>query len=63
MNIPLNTLHNVEFEHSGIQRCTIGRCTCGWIMRGTKAEVYNKAAVHDLEQWEVDNGTQAPNAV
>ena len=52
LTAPLSTLHTVTFE-----LVTFGRneftahCTCGWTLTGSKAEVYNRAAVHDLEQW------------
>ena len=59
LTAPLSTLHTVTFSYTTIAYAdggwgpytTIGRCTCGWVKRGAKAEVYNAAAVHDLEQW------------
>jgi hypothetical protein len=49
LTAPLSKLHTVRFHREiGV---TVARCTCGWTMRGAKAEVYNRAAVHDLEQW------------
>jgi hypothetical protein len=49
LTVPLSKLHTVAF-HRELGN-TVGRCTCGWTMRGAKAEVYNAAAVHDLDQW------------
>ena len=57
LTAPLSALHTVTFGQDTPRdatyglRLTVGRCTCGWTMRGAKAEVYNRAAVHDLEQW------------
>ena len=55
LTAPLSTLHTVTFEPWDANRkrlkITIGHCTCGWVKRGAKAEVYNAAAVHDLDQW------------
>lgn len=51
MTAPLSTLHTVNFIREGAN--TVGRCTCGWMLRGTKAEVYNRASTHDLDQWPV----------
>jgi hypothetical protein len=49
LTAPLSTLHTVTFDRE--RQTTVAHCTCGWTMRGTKAEVYNAAAVHDLDQW------------
>lgn len=48
------TEHHVQIECTR-ERSTQyrGRCSCGWIMYGTKAEVSNRAAVHDLDQYKV----------
>jgi hypothetical protein len=51
LTAPLSTLHTVTFDRE--RQNTVGRCTCGWLKRGAKAEVYNAAAVHDLGQWPV----------
>lgn len=49
-------LHNCQFEQrSGNRLDWRARCTCGWIKYGTKAEVMNAAAVHDLDQYELDH--------
>ena len=52
----LSTLHNISFARDPMHRSpdTIARCTCSWSMRGTRAEVMNRAAVHDLDQWDVE---------
>ena len=49
LTAPISTLHTVNFHRE--LGATVGRCTCGWTMRGSKAEVYNAAATHDLDQW------------
>ena len=56
LTAPLSTLHTVRFTRDGAD--TVGRCTCGWFMRGAKAEVYNRAAVHDLDQWPLTENDQ-----
>lgn len=55
LTTPLSKLHTVTFNHdywNGRKMPdTVGRCTCGWIMRGARAAVYGQAALHDLDQW------------
>ena len=54
LTVPLSKLHTVKLKLVTFGRNEFtGRCTCGWIMTGTRAEVYNAAATHDLNQWDV----------
>ena len=56
MKIALSTAHHVTFAGTRFGHNEFaGRCTCGWSIRGTKADCYNRAAVHDLEQWDIDD--------
>jgi hypothetical protein len=52
LTAPLSALHTVRFELVTFGRNEfVAHCTCGWSHRGTKADTYNRAAVHDLDQW------------
>ena len=51
MTAPIATFHDVTFVRD--KNDVVAHCTCGWMMRGTRAEVYNRAAVHDIDQWPV----------
>lgn len=54
LTVPLSTHHEITFRNTtlyGAGTMTIGLCSCGWTMTGPKAEVYNAAATHDIDQW------------
>jgi hypothetical protein len=54
--------HICLFEHVLGRSKYRARCSCGWLKYGTKAEVYNAAAVHDLDQYDLVDTKPADGA-